>query len=47
VHTRTSYKYHEIVWGAKFIPILGHEGSYATLKMDDIGRYEKLDFKAE
>jgi len=47
VHTRTSYKYNEIVWGAKFIPILGHDGSYATLKMDDLGHYEKVDFKTQ
>ena len=47
VHARTSYKYNEIVWGAKFIPILGYDGSYATLKMDDLGHYEKVDFKTQ
>ena len=43
IHARTSYKYNEFVWGAKFVPILGHDEGYATLKMDDLGHYEKVD----
>ena len=43
VHSRTSYRGSEIVWGAKFLPILGHEGRYSTLDLSNLGSYEKSD----
>lgn len=43
VHSRTSYKSKEMVWGAKFVSILGHDGDSATLNMDEIGSYTQVD----
>lgn len=43
VHSRTSYKSDEIVWGAKFVSILGHDGDYATLSMDEVGSYKEAE----
>ena len=43
IHSRTSYKHGEMVWGAKFVPILGHDGRNATLDLDDLGTYEKVE----
>jgi len=43
VYTRTSYKCHEMVWGAKFEPILNHEKGYATLNMAKLSAYKKVD----
>jgi inward rectifier potassium channel len=42
VYTRTSYKYNEMVWGAKFEPILNHEEGHATLNMAKLSSYEKV-----
>lgn len=41
VHSRTSYKIHEIVFDAKFIPIIGRNNSgQATVNLDQISHYE-------
>lgn len=43
VYTRTSYKMDEMVWGAKFDPILNHEEGYATLNMAKLSSYKMMD----
>tara|TARA_R110002050_G_scaffold204327_3_gene339775 strand:+ start:19285 stop:20256 length:972 start_codon:yes stop_codon:yes gene_type:complete len=41
IHTRTSYKFNELVWGAKFVSILGrNEQNQATLGLDKFNDYE-------
>jgi len=41
VHARTSYVAREIVWGAKFVTILGHNGKgQATIALDKLSMYE-------
>jgi len=44
VHSRTSYKYHEIVWGAKFSNIYGsNTQGVSTIALDKIGKYDKVE----
>lgn len=43
VYTRTSYKCNEMVWGAKFEPILNHEEGHATLNMAKLSSYKKVN----
>ena len=44
VHTRTSYKGHEVVWGARYTPMYVNDGSTTTvLELDKIGSYERVD----
>jgi inward rectifier potassium channel len=43
VHSRTSYKTEEIVWGGRFDPILSHENGQATLNMAKLSSYQKVD----
>jgi inward rectifier potassium channel len=45
VHSRRSYKSDEIIWGAKFEPILNHDEYHATLDLDRIGTWNKVDIK--
>lgn len=47
VHTRTSYKCDEMVWGAKFDAILSHEGAYAVLNMADLSSYKQVELNKE
>jgi len=41
VHARTSYKYYEIEWDAKFSPIFNNENGKAVVAVNKIGNYEK------
>lgn len=43
VYTRTSYKCNELVWGAKFNPILDHDDGQATLNMADLSSYKTIE----
>ena len=43
VYSRTSYKCDEMVWGAKFDPILHHEDGQATLNMADLSSYKTIE----
>lgn len=43
VYKRTSYKCDEMVWGAKFDPILDHEDGQATLDMAGLSSYEPAE----
>ena len=41
IHTRTSYKFNELVWGAKFVSILGHNtDEQATLCLDKFNDFD-------
>ncbi len=41
VHSRTSYIASEIVWGARFTPVLGRNGrGQATIALDRLSLYE-------
>ena len=42
VHARTSYKYYDIVWDAKFSPIFSNENGNAVVRVDKIGEIEKI-----
>jgi inward rectifier potassium channel len=44
VHSRYSYLYEDIVWGAKFLPAFHvHKGGAAVLDVDKISSYEKVE----
>lgn len=44
VHSRSSYRWEDILWGAKFIPIYGFDGNgRTTVELDKISGVEKLD----
>ena len=43
VHSRTSYKYDDIVWGAKFSPIFSNHNGKAIVAVDAIGEYEIVE----
>ena len=40
IHSRTSYKFHDVVWDAKFSPIFSNENGKAIVAIDAIGQYE-------
>ena len=41
IHTRTSYKFNELIWGAKFVKILGNnDNKQATLSLDKFNDFE-------
>lgn len=44
IHSRTSYKSEEIIWGAKFISIMGHDKDGSILKLDGLDLYELTEF---
>lgn len=41
VHSRTSYKFYDVEWGAKFSPIFTNQNGKAVVAVDKIGEYEK------
>lgn len=45
VYSRTSYKFNEVVWNAKFISIIGTDAATgkATLDIDHINEFEKVE----
>jgi inward rectifier potassium channel len=44
VHTRFSYRYDEIVWGARFMPAFSiEEGSDVLLDVDKVGAFDQVD----
>ncbi|MDQ3194526.1 MAG: ion channel [Bacteroidota bacterium] len=46
VHSRSSYKYDELEWGAKFVSVYGMTGEGNTLiELDRISEYEKVELK--
>jgi inward rectifier potassium channel len=46
IHTRTSYKFDEVVWGAKFKPILGNnDQGQATLNLEFFHDYDSAPLK--
>ena len=42
VHTRTSYKPHEIVWGARFADVFNHGDPRGTMSID-VGRLHRIE----
>jgi inward rectifier potassium channel len=46
IHSRTSYQYKDIVWNAKFVPMVDRdEDGRIIFDLSKIGSYEVLDFK--
>ena len=44
VHSRSSYKYHELVWGAKFSNIYGtNSEGVSTIALDKIGQFDRVE----
>lgn len=44
IHSRSSYKNDEFIWGAKFSKILGHNTSgAATIRLDELDDYDKVE----
>ena len=45
VHSRSSYKYHELIWGAKFLPMFhpSEDGNTTVIEFDKINTYEKAE----
>ncbi len=44
IHSRSSYKNDEFIWGAKFSKILGHNASgEATIRLDEFDNYDKVE----
>ncbi len=45
IHTRSSYKYHEIIWGAKFLPMFhaSENGSATVFEFDKINLFEQAE----
>ena len=43
IHTRTSYKFNELIWGAKFVKVLGrNDQQQATLELDKFNDYKAI-----
>jgi inward rectifier potassium channel len=42
VHSRTSYKFNEVEWNAKFSPIFTNEDGMAVIAVNKIGDYHKI-----
>lgn len=47
VYSRSSYKYKEVVWGAKFIPMTEYTGNGVILNIDQINNYEKANLPVQ
>lgn len=48
IHVRSSYKYYDMVWGAKFVNMFdGVDNGKATIDVDKLGQYEKADLPGE
>ena len=45
IHSRTSYKSEDIIWGAKFISIMAHERDQSILKLGELDLYELTEFE--
>jgi inward rectifier potassium channel len=47
IHTRSSYKFNEIIWGAKFQPMFhrSEDGNSTVLDLDKISAYELVNLK--
>lgn len=46
IHSRTSYTCDELIWGAKFVPILGKDDSgNAILRLDQFDDYSNVELK--
>jgi inward rectifier potassium channel len=43
VHSRTSFKYYDVVWDAKFSPIFNNQKGKAVIAVDKIGSFEKVN----
>ena len=43
VHARTSYKYYDVVWDAKFSSIFSSNNGKAVVRVDKIGDYKEVD----
>ena len=43
IHSRTSYKYYDVVWDAKFERIYEAKGRYTEIRLDEIGMYKKVN----
>lgn len=44
IHVRNSYRFDEIIWGAKFIPAFSVDGSgNVVLQLDDINKMERVE----
>ena len=43
VHSRTSFKYYDVVWNAKFSPIFNNQKGKAVIAVDKIGSFEKVN----
>ncbi|HEY9196446.1 MAG TPA: ion channel [Mucilaginibacter sp.] len=47
VHSRTSYIYSDVIWGAKFVPAFTrHPDGHVILDLDKIGKYEMVSLDA-
>jgi inward rectifier potassium channel len=42
VHSRTSYKFYDVEWNAKFAPIFRNQSGNALVAIDKISEYEKI-----
>jgi len=42
IHARTSYKYQDVVWGAKFSPIFHEKGKKTIVCIDKINEFKKI-----
>ena len=42
VHSRTSYKFYDVEWDAKFVSIFKNKNGKAVVAIDKIGKYEKI-----
>ncbi len=47
VYDRSSYKYHELVWGAKFIPMTEFTDKGTILRIDKINAFEKVQLPVD
>lgn len=42
VHSRTSYKYYDLEWDARFAPIFSNENGKAIVAIDKVGEFNKI-----
>ncbi|MFC2123987.1 ion channel [Bacteroidota bacterium] len=43
IHSRTSYKFDEVIWDARFVSIFENRKGITYVNLDEIGRYELTD----
>jgi inward rectifier potassium channel len=43
IHARTSYKHHDVVWGAKFNSIFKNQGKMTLVNIDRINEFKNID----